>query len=175
MQQRSPEPYFLEESAERLKITIPIKVQWLLLAIYSIALMAWFTMIVVILTYLIQGRSSGAVLTSLLLAWLLAWMLLGRFLWNRWQYHAATRELLFIETDRLVHRRPVSIFGITTTYDWEYVSPFYFSDKHSCPAFDYAYMHVYFGRSMERREAESLVKLLNSSYFPDHDSDDTTS
>ena len=132
-------------------------------------------MIVVVLTYLIQGRSSGAVLTSLLLAWLLVWLLLGRFIWNRWQYHAATRELLFIETDRLIHRRPVSIFGITTTYDWEYVSPFYFSDRHNCPAYDYAYMHVYFGRSMQRTEAELLVNLLNSRYFPDHGSGEAAS
>lgn len=173
--QPTSKTYFFEERNDGLKLTIPIKVQWLLLIIYSTTLIAWLAMIIVVLTYLLQGRSSGAVLTILLFGWLLAWMLLGRFLWNRWQYHAATRELLFIEADRLIHRRPVSIFGITTSYDWEYVSPFYYSDKHKCPAFDYAYMHVYFGRSLKRGEGESLVNQLNERYFPDHGSEDNYS
>jgi hypothetical protein len=173
--ERTSEPYSFEESAGRLKITIPVKVQWLLLVIYTFTLIAWVAMIGVILTYLFQGRSSGAVLTILLIGWLLTWLFLGRFLWNRWQFHAATRELLFIEGDRLIHRRPVSVFGITRTYDWAYVSPFYYSEKHKCPAFDYAYMHVYFGRSLKRGEAELLVNQINQRYFPDQGSDEASS
>ena len=66
-------------------------------------------------------------------------------------------------------RRPVSIFGLTTSYEFAHISPFYMSDKHKCPAFDYAYAHVYFGLTLETEEATELVADLNNRYFPDAD------
>ena len=156
-----------EENEERLKITIPLRKNWLLLGIYSLALIIWVGMLGTILVYLIDGRSNSLVLTILLIIWLFIWLWLGRFLTNRWQYHLANREILFIDQEQLMIRRPVSIFGLTTSYEFAHISPFYMSEKHSCPAFDYAYAHVYFGQTLENHEATELVEELNDRYFPE--------
>lgn len=156
-----------EETPQRLKVVIPINVGWLPLALHTVALLVWVGMLVIVLVYLFGGRSNSFVLTTLLLVWLLIWLWFGRFLWRRWQYHVATREILFIDEEQLVLRRPVSLLGLTTAYDFQNVSPFYFSDKHSCPAFDYAYLHVYFGRSLPADQARELVAELNKRCFPE--------
>jgi hypothetical protein len=124
-------------------------------------------MLGIVLGYLISGRSNSFILTILLLIWLLTWLWLGRILSNRWQYQLANREILFIDDEQLMIRRPVSIFGLTTSYEFAHVSPFYMSDKHKCPAFDYAFAHVYFGQTLEKAEAAKLVDELNLRYFPD--------
>jgi hypothetical protein len=61
----------------------------------------------------------------------------------------------------------VSILGLTWVYDRSHVSRLYFSDQHHCPAFDYAYLHVYFGRSLAEPAARQLIDDLNGRYFPD--------
>ena len=161
----------IEETDGRLKITIPVRSRRLLLAIYSSTLVIWIVMLIIVVGYLIRGMSSGFVLTALLIIWLLAWFLLGWFLWGRWQHHAANRELLFIDSEQLIVRRPVFIFGKTTAYDMNHVSPFYISERHKCPAFDYAYMHVYFGRDLGTDDSSELIKSVNTRFF----SEETTS
>ncbi len=159
-------PIIIEENEERLKIVISLRKNWLLLGIYSVALIIWLVMIGTVLIYLIGGRSNGFVLTIILIIWMLIWLWLGLFLSNRWQYYLANREILFIDEEQLMIRRPVSIFGLTTSYDFAHVSPFYISDKHKCPSFDYAFAHVYFGQTLDNAEAEKLVDELNLRYFP---------
>ncbi len=161
-----------DETPERLKITVPDRIRWSLLIIYSLALATWMAMIFVVISYLLSGRSTSLVLSALLVLWLLVWLLLGRFVWTRWQYQAAKREVIFIDENQIVIRRPVSILGITTAYDIHHVSPFYISEKHNCPAFDYAYMHVYFGRSIDPDDAQQLIDQLNGRLFPENDGDD---
>jgi len=156
-----------EETPERIKIIIPDPIRWSLLFIYTLALATWIGMIIVVISYLLRGQSSNLVLSAILVIWLIVWLLLGKFVWNRWQYQAADREVMFIEEEQIVLRRPVSILGITTAYDIHHVSPFYISDKHNCPAFDYAYMHVYFGRSVSTAEARQLIDHLNFRLFPE--------
>ena len=159
-------PILFEENEERLKIVIPLRKNWLLLGTYSVALIIWLVMLGIVLVFLIDGRSNSFVLTILLIIWLLIWLWLGRFLANRWQYHLANREILFIDEEQLMIRRPVSIFGLTNSYEFAHVSPFYMSDKHKCPSFDYAFAHVYFGQTLAYAEAEKLVDELNLRYFP---------
>jgi hypothetical protein len=161
------EQYSFETAGNRLKITIPVKLNWPLLALFSAALVVWAGMILTVTIYLLTGRSSSFVLTAILLIWILIWLWFGRFLWNRWQYHAATREILFIDDEQIIHRRPVSIFGNTTSYDRQHISSFYYSGRHRCPAFDYAYLHVYFGRSMKEDAADILIAQLNELLFPE--------
>ena len=129
-------------------------------------------MIIIVISYLLRGQSTSLTLSALLLIWLVVWLLLGKFVWTRWQYQAANREVVFIDDEQIVIRRPVSILGITTAYDINYVSPFYYSDKHNCPAFDYAYMHVYFGRSISIQEAQQLIDQLNFRLFPELEDED---
>lgn len=163
------ESFIVESSDNRLKITIPVKLNWALLGLFTAALAVWVGMLITVIIYLIGGRSSSFVLTVILLIWMLIWFWFGRFLWRRWQYHAATREILFIDSDQIVLRRPLSVLGITTTYDRNHVSPFYFSDNHRCPAFDYAFLHVYFGRSLDDAAAANLIRDLNLRLFPEEE------
>jgi hypothetical protein len=161
-----------EETPERLKVTIPLKVNWLLFILHAFGLGIWLAMIGVVVVYLFRGLSNSFVLTALIVIWMLFWLWFGRFLWNRWQYYAANREILFIDQEQVIVRRPLSILGITNAYDRRYVSPLYYSENHNCPAFDYAYAHVYFGHSLPESEARALITDLNARYFPDEDEDE---
>lgn len=161
-----------EEGEDRLKVVLPSGVNWPALILHSLALIVWLGMLVAVLVYLLDGRSSSFVLTAILLLWLLVWLWFGRFLWTRWQYHAANREVLFIEPEQLVIRRPVSILGLTWAYDMAHISRLYYSESHGCPAFDYAYSHVYFGRSLGEDQAYQLIETLNDRYFPEHSDDE---
>jgi hypothetical protein len=158
-----------EVSPERLKVTIPLKVNWILFTLHSLGLAVWLVMVWLVITYLFRGLSNSFVLTVLILLWLAFWLWFGRFLWNRWQFFAANREILFIDKEQLIVRRPMSIFGITNAYDMKYVSPFYYSDKHNCVAFDYAYAHVYFGHSLDETAAKAFIADLNRRYFPEEE------
>ena len=137
--------------------------------VYTVSLVVWLGMLVLVISYVLRGLSSSFVLTALLVLWTIVWLWFGRFLWRRWQYYAANREILFIDSEQIIIRRPVSILGQTTAYDIAHVSPFYYSDQHNCPAFDYAFLHVYFGQSLAREEGRELVAMLNTRYFPDSD------
>lgn len=157
-----------EEDLERLKVVIPVRINWPLLLIFSLSLLIWLAMLLVVLIYIARGMSTNFVLTILLILWMIVWFLFGRFLFARWQYYAASREILFVDEEQLILRRPVSILGLTTSYDMNHITPFYFSEKHRCPAFDYAYLHVYFGRSLEKEVSLKLIEDLNQRYFPDN-------
>jgi hypothetical protein len=160
-------PYSIEESIDRLKISIPVKINWVLLLLFTLALAVWLGMILVVAIYLIRGMSSSFVLTAILLIWMLVWLWFGRFLWSRWQYQAATREILFVDEEQVIVRRPLSILGSTKSYDRHHLSPFYFSDRNQSAAFDYAYLHVYFGKSLSQESAGLLIDNLNARIFPE--------
>ena len=166
MESESP-PYSFEESNERLKISIPVKINWVLLLLFTLALAVWVGMILVVAIYLIRGMSSSFILTAMLLIWMLVWFWFGRFLWSRWQYQAATREILFVDDEQIIIRRPVSILGSTKSYDRSHLDSFYFSDRNQSPAFDYGYLHVYFGKSLSQESAGSLIDYLNARLFPE--------
>jgi hypothetical protein len=113
-----------EESNGRLKVVIPVRFTWWLFGLYTFGLIVWLAMLVAVLIYLLRGLSSSFVLTLILILWLIVWFWFGRFLSGRWQFHAANREILFIDDEQLILRRPVSIFGLTDSYDIHHVSPF---------------------------------------------------
>ncbi len=163
-----------EESDERLKIVWPIPRNWFLFGLFSLALIVWLVMLVGMAIYLARdvmgaGERCTFVFSAMLLIWLFIWFRFGHILWTRWQFYAADREILFIDEERLIIRRPVSILGITDAYDRQHISPFYFHEKHHCPVFDYGYQHVYFGEGLVPDEARTLLTLLNGRFFPDLD------
>lgn len=137
--------------------------------VYTLSLVIWVAMLALVIAYVLRGLSSSFVLTALIVLWTIVWFWFGRFLWNRWQYHAANREILFIDDEQIIIRRPVSILGQTTAYDLNHVSPFYFSEQHDCAAFDYAFLHVYFGMGLDHEDGRELVAELNERYFPDEE------
>ncbi len=167
----------LEETAVRLKITWSVPRNWFLFVLFSLALLVWLVMLAAMTVYLFRDVIAGGerftfILSVILLIWLYVWLRFGRILWTRWQYYTAVREIMFIDPERLIIRRPVSILGITDAYDMQHVNPFYYSEKHRCPAFDYGYTHVYFGLSLAQKEAAALVDFLNGRFFPDMDDDE---
>lgn len=177
--QMSPEfqTILLEESEGRLKITWPLKRPLFLFILFSLALIIWLVMLVGMSVYLVRdvmlaGERFTFVFSVMLIIWILIWLWFGRVLSARWQYVAANREIMFINKEQLIIRRPVSIFGITDAYDMQHISPFYISEKHNSPTFDYGYQHVYFGQVLSPTEAEALTGFLNGRFFPHWDDDE---
>ena len=165
-----------EESEDRLKIVIPLKRRWPYLLIYSILLLLWFGMLIYGLIYTWQIAFSGErfafAFAVMLVIFLFVLYRLGKVIWRQWQYYVANREILFLYEDHMIVRRPVSLFGITTGYDREYVRPFYFDEKRNSAAFEYGHLYVLIGQTLERLEAEKLIGFLNGRYFPDYEDDD---
>ncbi len=165
-----------EPLEERLKIVIPEPRNWLIVALLNLALLAWLVGAVWMVIFTVQdvfgaGGRYPLAFPVLMLIWLYLWYRLGKVLWNRWQYFVANREILFINQEELIVRRPVSILGLTDAYGMDHVSPFYYSDKHKCPAFDYGFQHVYFAQKLTETEGNALVAFLNGRFFPDYDPD----
>ena len=165
-----------EENKERLKAVLPVQKHWVYLILYSVMLLIWVGMFIFGLIFTGQIAFSGErfafVFTVMLLALLYILFRLGKIVWGQWQFYAANRELLFVHEEMLIVRRPVSIFGITTAYDRAHVTPFYFSEKHHCPAFDYGHQHVYFGQDLPLEPSRKLINYLNGRYYPHYDEDD---
>ncbi len=162
-----------EETSERLKIVLPLKRQVVYLAIYSVLLIVWLGMfaygIFFMATIAFSGERFAFAFTAILLLFLFVLYRLGKMMWRQWQFYVASREILFLYEGHMIIRRPVSFLGITTGYDRQYIRPFYYDDEQHSPAFAYGSQYVLLGRSLDRREAETLVQFLNGRYFPDYE------
>lgn len=159
-----------EQTPERLKIVIPATRNWAYLTLYSILMLMWLVMIIGGSIYLVQTLFSGqsyrfvfAIMIFILLAILLRF---GRFLGRQWAQYLSNREVLFINQEELIVRRPVSIWGNTDVYDIEHVSPIYVADAPETLAFDYGYRHIYFGGGITAEARQALQQFLNRTYFP---------
>lgn len=161
-----------EETAEYLKIVMPLKPNWLMFGLFTLCLFVWIGMTGVMLVFAVRdvifsGERFAFVFTIMLLVWFYVWYrYLGRMLWERWQYFTANREILFINKERLIVRRPVSILGITDAFDMKHVGPFYYNDQHRRLAFDYARQRIYFGSDLIKEDALRFIRLLNGRFFP---------
>lgn len=165
-----------EDRPEWLKVVMPVQRNWLMLIIFALSLLVWVGMSIWMLLFLIQdviiARPRAAfVLGTIIVVWLIIWYYVGRSVSRRFQYYAAGRELMFINKERLIIRRPFSIWGLTDAFDMSHVRPFYLSDRHDCPAFDYGNQKVYFGAALTGEEAAGLLKMLNTLYFRGYDPD----
>ncbi len=163
-----------DDQPEWLKVVLPLRRNWFLLALFSLALLIWVGMAGWMITFLVRdvitgGQRFAFVLGVIVLLWLVIWYFVGRVVSRRWQYYVATREIIFINKERLIMRRPVAVWGLTEAFDMVHVRPFYISDRHHCPTFDYGNQKVYFGASLSAEEAQGLVKRLNTLYFRAYD------
>lgn len=155
-----------EENADRLKLVWPVRRNWPLFILFSFSLLVWVVLLIGMIIAIFRGHYGG-LLTTMLVIWWLAWAWFGRVLWARWEFYAATREILYLDESRLIIRRPVSILGITDAYDMAHVSSFYINDKLHCPGFDYGFQRIFFGQSLSDEAARKLVSALNGRFFPD--------
>jgi hypothetical protein len=162
----------VEASADRLKVAVPLRRQPRFLLVYSALLLAWLVFTVWMLVLLFQTSRGGMstlyllVWALILLIWAYLWYRLGRFIWRWWQYYAASREILFIDSSLLIIRRPLSLLGVTDAYAMEHVSPFYYSEKNQAVAFDYGSRGALFGSGLDRAAARQLTAVLNRRFFP---------
>ncbi len=160
-----------EEKDERLKVTIPLQRNWLLFGLFTVSVVVWLVMAVIVLVYIFRDVLPNRerytfVLTVMLVVWLVLWYYIGKAVWKQWQYYAANREILFIDKKMLIVRRPISILGITDAYDMQHVNPFYFDEKHNCLAFTYGSQRIYFGQTLVEISSRSLIRYLNDRFFP---------
>lgn len=164
-----------EQTPERLKIVLPVKRNIPLIIFYTVLVLIWLAMIGGGIVYTIQIALSGEryafVFTVMLVVMLLVFYRFGRYLLRQWAHYIAGREILFINKETLILRRPISIFGNTDAYDMAHVTPFYLSVKPAGPAFDYGYRHFYFGEGLSSPSASELIRYLNRHYFPNHEAE----
>lgn len=166
-----------EQTVERLKVSIPLRRNWLLSGLFTLCLFIWVGMVVIVVGFIFRDVLPNRerytfVLTVMMVVWLVLWYYMGKVIWQQWQYYTADREILFLSKEMLIVRRPVSFLGITDAYDMNHVTPFYFDVKQKCPAFDYGSRRIYFGRSLAETEANQLISYLNGRFFPKLDADD---
>ena len=164
------------DTEDRLKVTLPVRRRWVWFILFTILLFLWLIGLIWGIIFTVRdiafsGERYAFAFTIMLLVWLYLWYRLGKILWQQWQYYAASREILFIDKERLIIRRPVSILGITDAYDWSYLSPFFHSPEHECPGFDYGNQRVYCGQGLGKQSSQQLVQSLNERYFDFADED----
>lgn len=158
-----------EQTPERLKIVIPTRRNWAYLTLYSILVLVWVVMLIGGSIYLVRtllsGQSYRFVFAIMLITLLLILFRFGRFLGRQWAQYLSNREVLFINQEELIVRRPVSIWGNTDVYDIEYISPIYVADAPETLAFDYGYRHIYFGGGITGEARQALQQFLNRTYL----------
>lgn len=164
-----------EQTPERLKIVLPVKRHTPLLVFYSVMVLIWLGMMVAGIVYTIQillsGESYRFLFAIMIVVLLLILYRFGRYLLRQWSHFAANREILFINKETLILRRPISIFGNTDAFDMSHVTPFYMSEKPASPAFDYGNHHFYVGEALSAQSGSELIRFLNRRFFPGHAAD----
>jgi hypothetical protein len=161
-----------EQTPERLKIVLPVRRNWPMLLLYSGLVLMWAVMLIWGIIFLgqiiLSGESYRFVFAVMILLLLLILFRFGRYLSRQWADYLSNREVVFINQEELIVRRPVSIWGNTNVYDMEHVLPFYESDQPVALAFDYGYRHVYIGEALTAEARQALRRFLNQTYFPAH-------
>ena len=165
-----------EENNERLKITLPVKRNWILFGIYSIVMLVCLGLMVSGLMYTARIAFSGerfAIVFTIMLLLLLAILFyFMRFVWHQWQFYASPREILFINKEMLIVRRPVSILGITDAYDMQYVKPMVYDPKYRGVSFQYGSQPRLFALGLAESQVAEMVAYVNGRFFPAYDDDD---
>ena len=170
-----------EETSDRLKIIIPIKRQVIYWTVYSILLAMWLYgsfwgsrqlfQFVRNGNYGFEGLYLFAYFVILIII-AIFWFYLGRMVWRRWQYHTATREILFFYLDKVIVRRPLSLLGSTDAYEREFVSRFQYDTKLNCAAFNYGTYRIPVGLSLDEATSKALIQEINSRCFAPSSLDD---
>jgi len=161
-----------EETPERLKIILPLMRKWPYLILYSILGLLWMVMMIWGVIYFIQilfSRQSYRFLFAFMIVVLLLILYrFGKFLMRQWAHYLSSREVIFINREELIIRRPISIWGNTDVYDMAHISHLYNASKDEGLAFDYGFRHILIGEKLTPDERAELGEYLNGMYFPDY-------
>ncbi len=173
-----------EENDDRMKVVIPLKQNFLITLLYSALALFWFSGLIAFVVLLFQPQRLQLVADFrfttqlcwgiLVLAWIYVWVrYIGRNVLRWWQFYLAKRELLFIDEKTVIIRRPVSIMGLTDSYDRQYIRPIYHSEQHKALAFPYGNVkQILFAMTVPQADQLQLMSFLNNRYFPHYDDDD---
>ncbi len=159
------------ENDERLKVVMPLTRNRLYTAIYGTLLVVWIGATIVLLALLVQQPIRSMQFVYILVyflivaVWAYVWYRLGKHIVRYLGYYGATREILFVNDQTLIIRRPLSLLGTTTAYDMKHVGPFRYNENQQAVAFDYGSRGGLFGSGLSRSEAEKLADYLNRQYF----------
>ncbi len=184
MQLGNTQIQFEQQKDDRLKVEWPVKRNVAAIVIYTVLVAVWFGALVIFIYLLFNPpspRGIDALPTSISIVWFIG-VLLWLYIWIRyigrqvlrwWQFYLANRELLFIDPNTLVIRRPVSLLGLTDAYDRRYASHFSLNEQYEMIGFQYGNVRrVLFGQTLSLQSRESLVRFLNNRFFPHLDDDD---
>ncbi len=173
-----------EENDERLKVEIPLHQNPWLTLLYTGFALFWFVGLIIFLVLMFQPErisqagsfrwTTTICWFALVLIWVFVWVrYIGRNVLRWWQFYLAKRELLFIDEKTIMIRRPVSLLGLTDSYDRQYVRPVYHSEQHKALAFPYGNVkHILFALTVPEDDQYQLMAFLNNRYFPNYDDDD---
>lgn len=160
-----------EQQPDKLKIILPIKRNWPFLIIYAVLSIMWVGMMVYGVVFLVRIIMAGAsyrfVFAVIIIILLLVLFRFGRFLLSQLAEYLSNREVLFINPEELIVRKPVSIWGNTRVYDMAFMAPFFRSAREEALAFNYGSHSVFIGRGLTPEAQETLSTFLNQIYFPD--------
>lgn len=160
-----------EQTPERLKIVLPVARKRGYLVVYTALVVAWLGMMIGGLIFIVRILGSGAgyrfVFTIMIVILLAILFRFGRFLWRQWAAYASNREVLLVNPEELIVRRPVSIWGNTDVYDMAHVSTFYESANPPALTFDYGYRHINIGEGLTSEARQALAQFLNQQYLAD--------
>jgi len=170
----------IEEKPEWQKIVYPAERNWLALVVYSILLLIWLGMAGFMLVSLFGPFGVEGIGTTFIVAWrllLIFWLgvwiwFAHRWLWRYWQYYAASREILFLNNEELILRRPVSLLGITDVYDRQHISHIAIEPRQKGLTFAYGTRTILFGLGLTPAERGELAAMINLRYFPHYEAED---
>lgn len=166
------------EGDERLKVVMPLTRNAPYTMVYAVLLIVWIGATIALLVRLLQQPIASMefvyilVYLLILAVWAYIWYRLGKHVMRYLGYYGATREILFVNEETLIVRRPLSLLGVTDAYDMAHVGLFQFNESRHAIAFDYGSRGGLFGSGLDRIEAERLADYLNKRYFPGRESAD---
>ena len=179
MQLGTSDNIFIEEEDQWQKVIMPAEKSAPLFIFYTIALILWAVAMVWMVYELFQPfpieRPFFSVFTfrAFLLGWIWVWRWFAkRFLWGFWQYYAANREILFINDEEFIVRRPVSLLGVTNVYDMKHITAIFYDEKKESPTLQYGVRPIHFGQALTPSESTELISMIAHRHFPHLEEDE---
>lgn len=165
-----------EENERWLKIVMPVRKNWFLLIIYSLMVLTGVGLFVGAIIFAVQlgttWRRFSLLFIVMIVIFLALLYYLMKYVLRQWQFNISNREILFFNEEEMIVRRPVSIFGLTTTFDRQYMHPLSYNDQYSALEFDYGSRPVLIGLNLPKSQTEPLATYINERYFPHFDDED---
>lgn len=165
-----------EENERWLKVVLPVRRNWFLLTVYTLLVLTGVSLFVGAIIFGVQigmARQRFSLLfVVMIIIFLIMLYYLLKYVLRQWQFNLASREILFFNEEELIVRRPVSIFGLTTTFDRTYMKPLAYDSTFSALAFDYGSRPVLIGLNLPASQTAPLAEYVNKRYFPHFDDED---